>query len=48
MYDSIAGIDDSETECDLDDATAWDILINNDDDNSDIETILQQLLNLIR
>ncbi|XP_020289757.1 probable phosphomevalonate kinase [Pseudomyrmex gracilis] len=42
----IPGIDDSETECDLDDVTVWDILINNDD-NNDIEVIFQQLLDLI-
>ncbi|XP_011641710.1 phosphomevalonate kinase [Pogonomyrmex barbatus] len=41
------GIDDSETECDLDDVTNWDIMLENDDTN-DIEVILQQLLSLIR
>ncbi|EZA53270.1 hypothetical protein DMN91_005291 [Ooceraea biroi] len=40
------GIDDSETECDLDDVSSWDVLLENDDD-SDIETILQRLLDLI-
>ncbi|XP_012220373.1 phosphomevalonate kinase [Linepithema humile] len=40
------GIDDSETECDLDDVNTWDVLLENDDGN-DIETILQQLLDVI-
>jgi len=41
-----AGIDDSETECDLDDTNNWDVTLENNDD-SDIEAILQQLLGLI-
>ncbi|XP_011170107.1 phosphomevalonate kinase [Solenopsis invicta] len=40
------GIDDSETECDLDDVSNWDIVLENNDD-SDVEMILQQLLGLI-
>ncbi|KYN23251.1 Phosphomevalonate kinase, partial [Trachymyrmex cornetzi] len=39
------GIDDSETECDLDDINNWDIVLENNDSN--IEAILQQLLGLI-
>ncbi|KAH0950184.1 hypothetical protein HN011_003658 [Eciton burchellii] len=41
-----SGIDDSETECDLDDVNTWDVLLENSDD-SDIETIVQRLLYLI-
>jgi len=41
-----AGIDDSETECDLDDTSNWDVTLENNDD-SDIEAILQQLLGFI-
>ncbi|EFN64677.1 Phosphomevalonate kinase [Camponotus floridanus] len=40
------GIDDSETECDLDDVNNWDLLLENNN-NSDIEAILQQLLGLV-
>lgn len=42
----IIGIDDSETECDLDDVNNWDLLLENNN-NSDIEAILQQLLGLV-
>lgn len=46
QYNVILGIDDSETECDLDDVGSWDVLLENNDDG-DIETIMQQLLDLI-
>ncbi|XP_076181501.1 phosphomevalonate kinase isoform X2 [Ptiloglossa arizonensis] len=39
------GIDDSETECDLDDIKSWDLKVTNNDDN--IEPILQQILRFI-
>lgn len=42
----IVGIDDSETECDLDDVNDWDVVLENKDD-SDTETMLQQFLNLV-
>lgn len=42
----VAGIDDSETECDLDDVKNWDVVLENSDD-SDIEAMLRQLLDLI-
>ncbi|XP_076625058.1 phosphomevalonate kinase [Colletes latitarsis] len=41
----IPGIDDSETECDLDDIKSWDLEVTNNDDN--IKYILQQILRLI-
>lgn len=41
-----AGIDDSETECDLDDVNDWDVVLENKGD-SDTETMLQQLLGLV-
>ncbi|XP_011693267.1 PREDICTED: phosphomevalonate kinase [Wasmannia auropunctata] len=40
------GIDDSETECDLDDMSNWDVVLENNDD-SDVEAILQRLLDLV-
>ncbi|XP_034181701.1 phosphomevalonate kinase [Osmia lignaria lignaria] len=40
------GIDDSETECNLDDVDTWDLKVTNNDD--DIESILQNILQLIR
>ncbi|KZC12671.1 Phosphomevalonate kinase [Dufourea novaeangliae] len=41
----VPDIDDSETECDLDDRTTWDLkVINNGDD---IEYVLEQVLTLI-
>ncbi|XP_032687573.1 phosphomevalonate kinase isoform X2 [Odontomachus brunneus] len=40
------GIDDAETECDLDDVNTWDVLLENNNDN-DIEIIMQQLLLLV-
>ncbi|XP_071654080.1 phosphomevalonate kinase [Temnothorax longispinosus] len=40
------GIDDSETECDLDDVDNWDVVLENDDD-SDVEAMLRQLLGLV-
>ncbi|XP_011135598.1 phosphomevalonate kinase isoform X1 [Harpegnathos saltator] len=39
------GVDDAETECDLDDVNTWDILLENNDEN--LENILQQLLELV-
>ncbi|XP_076681968.1 phosphomevalonate kinase isoform X1 [Andrena cerasifolii] len=42
----VAGIDDSETECDLDDIDTWDLKVTND--GSNIEYILQQISELIR
>ncbi|XP_076231815.1 phosphomevalonate kinase [Calliopsis andreniformis] len=41
----VPGIDDSETECDLDDIDTWDLKVTNNDEN--IEHILQQILELI-
>nr|XP_003703512.1 PREDICTED: phosphomevalonate kinase [Megachile rotundata] len=40
------GIDDSETECDLDDVNTWDLMVTNNDDN--IEPILQTILQFVR
>lgn len=39
------GIDDAETECDLDDIDTWTLKVSNN--NEDIEDILQQILELI-
>ncbi|OXU29745.1 hypothetical protein TSAR_012330 [Trichomalopsis sarcophagae] len=39
------GIDDSETECDLDDVTDWDLEINNNED--DIELILHKIIDIL-
>ncbi|XP_053997796.1 phosphomevalonate kinase [Hylaeus anthracinus] len=39
------GIDDSESECDLDDVKSWDLKVINNGDN--VEYILQQILELI-
>lgn len=41
----VAGIDDAETECDLDDFDNWDLKIENND--NDVETILEKILKLI-
>lgn len=41
-----AGIDDSETECDLDGINKWDLEIQNNGDN--IDDILEKILNLIK
>lgn len=42
----MTGIDDAETECDLDDFTNWDLQIENNSEN--VEKALQQILELIR
>lgn len=39
------GIDDSETECNLDDVDIWDLKVVNNDER--IEYILEQILKLI-
>lgn len=39
------GIDDSETECNLDDVDIWDLKVINN--NESIEYILEQILKLI-
>ncbi|XP_011500720.1 PREDICTED: phosphomevalonate kinase isoform X1 [Ceratosolen solmsi marchali] len=39
------GIDDCETECDLDDVNNWDLKVNND--NEDVELILNRILNVL-
>ncbi|CAK9812148.1 Phosphomevalonate kinase [Anthophora plagiata] len=41
----VPGIDDSETECDLDDMNKWDLKVTNNNEN--IEVILQQISKLI-
>lgn len=41
----VTGIDDSETECNLDDVNAWDLEVTNNDNN--LEFIVQQVLGLI-
>ncbi|XP_014614869.1 PREDICTED: phosphomevalonate kinase [Polistes canadensis] len=41
----VAGIDDAETECDLDDFDNWDLKIENN--GNDVETILEKILELI-
>ena len=41
----IPGIDDSETECNLDDVDIWDLKVINN--NESIEYILEQILKLI-
>lgn len=41
----ITGIDDSETECNLDDVDIWDLKVINN--NESIEYILEQILKLI-
>ncbi|XP_031832314.1 phosphomevalonate kinase [Nomia melanderi] len=41
----VPGIDDSETECNLDDVSTWDLEVINNDDN--IDSVLQQVLKLI-
>ncbi|OAD60244.1 Phosphomevalonate kinase [Eufriesea mexicana] len=41
----VSGIDDSETECDLDDVNTWDLKVTNNSDS--IESVLQQILQLI-
>ncbi|KAL0131961.1 hypothetical protein PUN28_000021 [Cardiocondyla obscurior] len=40
------GIDDSETECDLDDVNNWDLILENNDD-SDLETTVLKLLSFV-
>ncbi|XP_043285176.1 probable phosphomevalonate kinase [Venturia canescens] len=40
------GIDDAETECDLDDLHHWDLMINNDCD-SNIDSILDSIMQLV-
>lgn len=42
----ILGIDDSETECNLDDVTDWDLEINNN--GEDIESILQKIIDILK
>ncbi|PBC31425.1 Phosphomevalonate kinase [Apis cerana cerana] len=41
----VTGIDDAETECDLDDVNTWDLKVTNN--TKSIECILQQILELI-
>lgn len=41
----LIGIDDQETECDLDDVNNWDLHLHNE--TEDIENILQQILQLL-
>ncbi|XP_003695278.1 phosphomevalonate kinase [Apis florea] len=41
----VTGIDDAETECDLDDINTWDLKVTNN--TKSIECILQQILELI-
>ncbi|KOC70409.1 Phosphomevalonate kinase [Habropoda laboriosa] len=41
----VSGIDDSETECDLDDINTWDLKVTNNSEN--VELILQQILKLV-
>lgn len=41
------GVDDVQSECDLDDFTQWDLKIDNDN-SQDAETIVQQILELIK
>lgn len=40
------GVDDVQSECDLDDVTQWDLTVENDG-TQDAEVILQQILTLI-
>lgn len=39
------GIDDAETECDLDDFSPWDLIVTNN--NGDMNTIFQDILKLV-
>ncbi|CAL7939303.1 unnamed protein product [Xylocopa violacea] len=41
----VPGIDDAETECDLDDVETWDLKVTNNNEN--VEFILQEILRLI-
>ena len=41
----VTGIDDSETECNLDDINTWDLKVTNN--TEDINCILEQILKLI-
>ncbi|XP_055632404.1 phosphomevalonate kinase [Toxorhynchites rutilus septentrionalis] len=41
------GVDDVQSECDLDNVTDWDLLINNEND-ADVDSILEQIMALIR
>lgn len=40
------GVDDVQSECDLDDVTQWDLVIDNDGTN-DVDTIVEKVLALI-
>lgn len=40
------GVDDVQSECDLDDFTQWDLIINNDG-NQDEEMLVDQILALV-
>lgn len=40
------GVDDVQSECDLDDVTDWDVCVNNEND-ADVENILEQIIALI-
>ncbi|XP_017891038.1 phosphomevalonate kinase [Ceratina calcarata] len=44
-WEFVPGIDDAETECDLDDVATWDLIAENN--HEDIEFILQKILELI-
>nr|XP_033329387.1 phosphomevalonate kinase [Megalopta genalis] len=41
----VPGVDDSETECNLDDVNTWDLEVTNNNDN--LEFVLQQIFRLI-
>jgi phosphomevalonate kinase len=41
----ILGIDDCETECDLDDVNDWDLKINNNGNN--MQLIIKEILNIL-
>ncbi|XP_078039865.1 phosphomevalonate kinase [Augochlora pura] len=41
----VPGVDDSETECNLDDVNTWDLEVTNNDDN--LEFVLHQIFRLI-
>ncbi|XP_055685512.1 phosphomevalonate kinase [Lutzomyia longipalpis] len=43
-----AGVDDAESECDLDDITDWDFVIDNDQEGVPAEELLKPLLDLVK
>ena len=43
----LTGVDDAESECGLDTGVTWDITVNNNDKNDELEAAIQHIIETV-